>query len=215
MGVEMSRISETARLHQTTAGWWLAAYAAFAVAIVLRDQLNNRAERRIGAKLQHRASRSTAVSIPTMLGTARMTFLVAALTLEAGFAVTLLAIGHGWLAWAFPLAFAVACGFVVVGARHAATRATVAIDPVSLTVDERLRSQDAFSATLPLLFLVGVLIAGNTRSAYGPGWLDDAALLGGWVILALRLWGEISGPGHPSAIRLDSFLARAQRRVRP
>jgi hypothetical protein len=150
-----------------------------------------------------------------MLGRARMTFLVVALTLEAGFAVTLLAVGHGWLAWAFPLTFAVACGFVVAGVRQAATRATVATDPVSLTIDERLRSQDTFSATLPLLFLVGVLIAGNTGTTYGPGWLDDAALLGGLLILALRPWSEISGPGQPSAIRLDAVLARAQREVRP
>jgi hypothetical protein len=88
------------------------------------------------------------------------------------------------------------------------------MDPVSLTIDERLRSQDAFSATGPLVFLVGVLIAGNTRSAFGPGWLDDAVFLGGMLILALEVWGAISGPGQPSAIQLDSFLAQALRLVR-
>ena len=100
----------------------LAAYAVFAVDIVVRDQLINRAERRIGATLSHRVSRGTAVSVPMMLGTAGMAFLIVALVLEAAFAVTLLAVGQGWFAWAFLLAFLVACGFVVVGVRQAATR---------------------------------------------------------------------------------------------
>jgi hypothetical protein len=199
---------------RTYASWLTVGYALFALTIVVSERLASRAERRIGQTLTQRVSRGAPVSVPMMLGRVRMASLVVTLVLEGALAATLLAAGHGWFAKAFPLAFAVSCGLVVIGVRHAATRATIALDPVSLAIDERLRSQDAFSATLPLMFLVYVLLGLSTTTS-GLRWLDLAWKLSAVIILALRLWAEFSAPWKAQAKPPGSFIARALTWVRP
>jgi hypothetical protein len=214
LGVDLFRTTGPAHWDKNFAGRVLAAFALLATAMMVRDRLTCRADRRIGRTLLHRVSRSTAASVPTMLGPARMASMISALTLEAALAVTLLLVHHGWLAWTFPLAFAAASGCVVVGVRHAATRATVAVDPVSLTIDERLRSDDAFGATFPLFFLL-LVFGGSTTSTLGPGWLEHAWKVGAFLVFGLWVWGMTSGPWRARSALPGSWLAQALSWGRP
>jgi hypothetical protein len=209
---EWSRTADSVAADRTYATWSMVGYALFALFIVVNGRLASRAERRIGETLTQRVSRGTAASVPMMLGRARMSFLVVTLALEGALAATLLAVGHGWFAKAFPLAFAVSCGFVVIGVRQAASRATIALDPASLAIDERLRSRDAFSATQPLVFLV-LVFTGSAKS--GLRWLDLTWGLSVVIICALGLWGELSAPWSAPTKPPGSFLAWALRWVRP
>jgi hypothetical protein len=209
--VDSLRTGELVR-DRTYASWLMVGYALAALIIVAIERLASHAERRIGQTLTQRVSRGAAASVPMMLGRARMSFLVVTLVLEGALAAILLAAGHGWLANVFPVAFAVSCGFVVIGVRHAATRATIALDPTSLAIDERLRSQEAFSATLPLVFLAYVFVGSDPS---GLRWLDLAWGLSAIICLALRLWGELSPPWSAPTTARRSFLAWALSWVRP
>jgi hypothetical protein len=173
--------------------WVLAAYALVAVLMVLISDRISRAERGIGRTLPHRVTRGTAVDVRTMLGWARTTCLAATLTAEAGLAVVLLWAGTGWLLWTYLAAFTVACGLVAVGVKQSATRATIAVDLFSLTIDERMRSEDAFAATGPLYIWMFAFpfetVAGADRA-----WL---VLLWGGVFMGvslLRAWGAARRP---------------------
>jgi hypothetical protein len=180
--------------------WVLASYALLCALMVMIDGRISRAERRIGRTLPHRVSRSTAVNVPTMLGRARTTCLVTTLTAEAGLALVLLWVGAGWLAWTFVAAFTVACGLVAVGMRQSATRATIAVDPFSLTIDERMRSEDAFAAAGPL-YVWMFAFPFETVAQAGRSWLF---LLWGAVFVGtslLRVWGVASRPWRPETPR--------------
>jgi hypothetical protein len=211
---EWIRTADSVAADRTYAIWSMGAYALFALAIVVRDWLAGRGERHIGQTLTQRVSRGTAVSVPMMLGRARMAFLVVTLVLQGALATALLAEGQGWFAKAFPLAFAVSCAFVVIGVRQAATRPTIALDPASLAIDERFRSQDAFSATLPLVFLV-LVFTGSGAVKSGLRWLDLAWALSAVIICALRLWAELNPPWSAPTTPRRSFLAWALTWVRP
>jgi hypothetical protein len=167
------------------AGWTVLAFVMIAIEARLMDRILGRAEQRIGLALPHRVSRGTAVSVATMLGRARVVALAATIAIETGLAVTLLSQRGGWITWTYLLGFAGSCCLVAIGVRQAATRATVAADPFSLAIDERLRSEDAFAATLPLTLL---LIAFPASAVGGPGhaWID---LL--WLVSLVAVGGLI------------------------
>lgn len=154
---------------RTFAWRMLATYAVLAVAILLAQSLTSRAERLIGQTLPSRTTRGTAISVRIMLGKTRLAYLVVAIVVQAALAVTLLAVHPDRLAWTFLSAFIVNCGFVALGLRQAATRATIALDQMSLAIDERLRAEEAFSS---FGWLSGLLIAFPTGiSQGGPAWL--------------------------------------------
>ncbi len=119
--------------------------------LVLMLELTRRAERRIAQALPHRVSRGTAVPLRVMLGKVRTTFVVVALAVEVLMAGTWGWLMAGWVAWAFPVLLATNCSLVVLAITRAATRPTLAADPVSLAIDERLRSEDAFAAARTLV----------------------------------------------------------------
>jgi hypothetical protein len=177
----------------------LAAFAILALTGLLLNGLNSRAEQRLARTLPNRASRGTALSLRMMLGLPRMTFLVAAAVLEASLSVTLLVRHTGWLTWRYPAAYLVACALAAFGLKQAATRATMAADPVSLAIDERLRSEQAFYATSPLVALVFAFPASVTGNA--ADWLGIVWSLAGMAILLLWLWATVSRPWRsaPSA----------------
>jgi hypothetical protein len=185
------------------------ALAAFAVVLIgwaVFDIVMIRAERGLAMPLPYRMSRATAVSLREMLGTSRTTFLIAALLADAGFAAVLLSLRANGLEWFYLGGFAVGCGFVAVGVWRAATRATVALDQVSLAIDERLRSSDAVLAVVPLYllllaFLPAALNVSDARSWLGPLWVVVAI-----VVSILYLWAANAGPGQ-TAWRMPSAAA--------
>jgi hypothetical protein len=131
----------------------LAAYALLAIATLVANHLTSRAEQRIGAALPRRSTRGDKVSLSMMLGRARLSIVVATITIEGALLVPLFVLGY-WFAWGFLAAYVVACALVALGVRQAATRATVAMDPTSLAIDERLRSNDSFQAANPLSLII-------------------------------------------------------------
>lgn len=184
----------TLRGGRTVADGTLAAYAVLAIATVVLNGLIDRAERQIGASLPHRVSRGTAVSIPTMLGRARMTFLICALATEAALGVALLSVHAGWLASTYLVAYVVAGFLVVLGVRQEGTRPTIAMDESSLAIDERLRSEDAYSISIVLLLLLFVF---PDTTAYSPGWLNQVWDLGGVALAGLWVLGLSRRPWRP------------------
>lgn len=113
-----------------------------------------RAERRLAAGLPERVSRGRQVPLREVLGPARWRYLLVALGLEAAGAVALVLVDGGWLAALYvPLLVGVLV-LVAVGVRLAVDRPTVAVDAVSLAVDERLRSEEVLLAVAPLSLVV-------------------------------------------------------------
>lgn len=76
--------------------------------------------------------------------------------------------------------------------RQAATRATIAVDPVSLAIDERLRSDQAFSAASPLFLLMFAFPASVTGNAAGR--LGVVWSLAGMAVFLLWIWAFVSRP---------------------
>jgi MFS family permease len=174
------------------AKWGLVAYVLIAIGGIVTTSVASRAERRIGRSLPHRVSRGTAVSIPSMLGRSRTAFLAAALSIESALAVTLLAVNAGWFAWAFLLAVAIGAAMIAVGLWQASTRPTVAVDPVSLAIDERFRSSDAFHVAYPMIFLMVAFPSGGFT--HSPSWLQLVWLIAIVALCALLGWGVLRAP---------------------
>jgi hypothetical protein len=180
-----------------TGGWGrsfaaraLTAYAVLSVETLLADALTRWAERGIAQTLPSRVSRGTAVPVAMMLGRRRTAFVLAALGLEAMLAVIVLVMRPGWLEWTYLAAFLAASWLVAVGVRQAAARATIAVDALSLAIDERLRSDEAFQATGPLLLLLAAfpssLAFDNGTTSLGLVWAAATV-----IILVLRLRADI------------------------
>ena len=191
LGTSFHRLG-TSSWDKTFSARSLAAFAILALTGLVLNGLSSRAERRLARTLPHRASRGTALSLRMMLGLPRMTFLIVAAVVEASLAVALLVRHTGWLTWRYPAAYLVACALVAFGLRQAATRATIAADPVSLAIDERLRSEQAFSATSPLLLLMFAFpasVTGNAAGSLGVVWA-----LAGMAIIPLWIWANFCRP---------------------
>jgi hypothetical protein len=174
----------------------LIAYAILAFAQVRFHRLADGADRQIAQPLPHRVSRGTAVSRSTILGTARLRIVALAVVVEASLAVVLLLLGDGWLAWTYLVALAATCWFVAARTQRVAARATVAVDPYSLTIDERLRSEDVYNAT-GLLFLLLYAFPAEAVAGHGHAWLFPV-----WSVAAIglqMLWviGLTSHPWRP------------------
>jgi MFS family permease len=170
----------------------LVAYALIAIGGIVTTGVAGHAERRLGRSLPHRVSRGTAVTIPTMLGRPRTTFLAAALGIESLLAVTLLAVNAGWFAWAFLVAVAIGAAMIAVGLWQASSRPTVAVDPVSLAIDERFRSMDAFHVAYPMIFLMLAFPSGGFT--HSPSWLQLVWLIAIVVLCVLFVWAAFKAP---------------------
>jgi hypothetical protein len=165
---------------RSTSDWRLVAYAVLVAGLLVVSEVQLRVDRRIGENLPQRVSRGTAVSTRMMLGRFRMAFVVTAVTVEATLGITALVLQPGWFAWSYLGGFIFVCGFVGVGLRRAATRATIAVDPVSLAIDERLRSNEAF-ATAGLLY--------SLMFAMLPGAITNPPLILLWFIATVVISG--------------------------
>jgi hypothetical protein len=172
----------------------LAAYALLAIATLVASHLTSRAERRIGAALARRSSRGDKVSLPMMLGRVRLSILVATITIEGALVVPLFVLGYGWFAWGFLAAYLGACALTALGVRQAATRTTIAMDPTSLAIDERLRSIDSFHAANPLSSIILAFPAVGLHA--GPSGFILVWGFAGAFILVLMSLGMRSHPWH-------------------
>jgi hypothetical protein len=170
----------------------LIAYAVLACAALLINVLTTRANRRIAETLPRRTSRGTAVSLKLLLGTVRLTYLAVAVGIEGALAVVLLVEKIEWVAWIFLVAYVVACSLVALGVRQAATRPTVAVDPTSLAIDERMRSEEAFGALSPLFALIIAFPGGIAQS--GPVWLSLLWFAACVPVLLLSTWAGLTRP---------------------
>jgi hypothetical protein len=184
--------ADTDRWGRTFAARALPAFALLTIAFLLANRITVRAERRIGQELPSRATRATAVSLRTMLGRYRTLTLLITITVEVALMAPLLTLQTAWFAWAYVTAFAAAVALSAFGVKQAATRPTLAMDPVSLAIDERLRSNDAYQATAPLTLLITAFPAVNIQ--HGPGWLILVWGASGSVILLLRAFGTQNHP---------------------
>jgi hypothetical protein len=166
------------------APWSLVALGLIDVGAVVAAVLIARADHAIGRTLPNRVSRGTAVSTLTMLGRARATFVVVALAVDAALTVMTFVVQPGWIAWTFLVGCVIPALCVCASIRRAATRATVAVDPMSLTIDERLRSEDAFrSSGLLYLFMVSLSTSPDLNDK-----LEQARIIGYVILGALWAW---------------------------
>jgi hypothetical protein len=161
--------------------WFLAADAIAAPCLLLIAELGRRADSRIARLLPHRVSRGIAIPVWRMLGSARLTYLVTAIVSEVAFVVVLLVESPGWLSWTALGSVVGASVFVAFGLKRATTRPTIATDPISLEIDEMLRSEEAFGAVGPLLMLAAVLLIASEASG-------SVALAWGLVNLPVQLF---------------------------
>jgi hypothetical protein len=196
-----------------TAGWTrafapraLAGFGVVVIAAAVSAALNARADRRIGETLRHRVSRGTSVSVWTVLGPARVTYALVAFAVDASLGLAIVALQPGWLVSTYLSGLLAVSGFVIVGVWQAASRATLAVDPVSLAIDERLRSEDAFAATSMLTLLLLVIPSSAlTNARLEQVWL--VALVG---VACLQLWAYRGRPWRTAAGPAAPYLAPPQ-----
>jgi hypothetical protein len=180
--------------------WQTGEFAAVVVVIVaavlglrlLSDQLAARVDRDIAARFAHRVTRAERVPVRVTLGRVRGVFVLAAMTLHAAMGIALIVAGEGWLALTYLAGLSAICVLVLLGLRHSANRPTIAIDAPSLALDERLRAEDAFASTAPLMVFVWAF----PLQALGPrlGWLATMWFVCLTLINALWLWAQNSKP---------------------
>jgi hypothetical protein len=171
----------------------LPGYVLLVLALLLAKALAGRAERRLGQTLERRISRGTAVPLRTMLGRARMTNLIASSVLQLGLAVVLLVATSGWFRWLYLATVLIAYALTAFGIRQATARPTLALDPSSLAIDERLRGEDAFQAAYPLYLLSYMLFQG-AAAANTPSWLFPLTFAVATATLGLWFWAANSRP---------------------
>jgi hypothetical protein len=178
-----------------------ATYTLISLAGLLMNRLVHRSEVHIGRTLPSRATRTEAVSLRMMLGRVRLGFILVAVTVEGAMAVILLVVGEGWFGWSFLGAYSVTCLLVAIGVRQAASRPAVAMDPVSLAIDERLRSEDALNSIIPLESIIFAFPSSSIPS-HTP-WLDLVWLISLGAVLGVGLIAKYRKPWN--SVRLDEW----------
>ena len=157
----------------------------------------------IGSSLPTRVTRSERVPVLTVLGRIRAVYFVVAVVadLAVGFAI-FHEPGSDFRAyrWGFAVALACCTGSALLGIARETTRPAVAIDGVSLAIDERMRSEQAFHAMAPLTML-GYLggfslipIMGAGRFGIVAACFTPALILMSGVAAAYPPWPK---PGQP------------------
>jgi hypothetical protein len=157
-------------------------------------EVNARADRALARSLAHRVTRAEAVPLRVILGRVRSAFLVSAVTLDAAIAIAISFVHAGWLGWGYPIAVLVAGAIVAVGIARDRARPTIAVDPVSLAIDERQRAQDVFLNLQQLVYLPMIALPALSASAKPTLWLVPLMLGIFSVLVALSAWAGSSPP---------------------
>jgi hypothetical protein len=169
--------------------WQGAFTAAFLGVLAFGKFLSaSRADRKIAAGLPRRLSRSAASSVRSLLGTARYTYVIVSVPLGLAAVVTGAVVAGGVAEFDVSLAVLL-YGSMAVGLFGITRRLTVAGDPSALSLDERVRSVDAYRcvrlAGVPVLF--GLLPQQNGLSMF----LSSISAV---VVIPLFIWAEKSPP---------------------
>jgi len=187
---------DPARWQDSSTLRYLVVIALVQGAALLRHRLVRRADARLVAAQERRVARDRHVGLVTVAGRTAVLASAASAVLGVGWAAVLLVAAPGGLSavWAACMASAVLTG--ALGLRRALDRPAVAVDAVSLAVDERMRAQEvsqllmapwfAWLAVFPvgadlpfwarkslsataLAVVLLTLVAGVQRSASRPG----------------------------------------------
>jgi hypothetical protein len=185
---------------------YLVAAALVTVGLLLAAELRRRAEQRIAGTVPRQVTRPERVPPWWMLGGVRSVFAVVAVLVEATLAVALVRVHPGRLAGEYAIGLGSACALAALGILRAARRSTLAVDDVSLAIDERLRSEDAFAAT-GMLYLLAITLPVSTvlQSDTIPLWLGDIWLLSSVVIQGLWFWASATPPWKTTTILKSSW----------
>lgn len=147
------------------ARWFVATIVVLQVGGLAAQALARRADARIAAGLSQRVARGQYLSLADVLGRRALVASAVSLVLAVGWCATLFAAGTIRIAAAVSTWFLLAGAAGALGLRAAVTRPTVACDAYSLTIDERLRSQEALR---PIGVLTSLWISAGmaTQSAF-------------------------------------------------
>ena len=177
---------------------YLLALLVIEAALLVAEELTNRADRRLTAGLARHVTRGRQVPIRELLGTraTRAATITVAVMTVLGVLVTVADHG-GWLTWAYLGGSGAAVALTGVRLRRISTRPTLAGDPTALAIDERLRAGDGVAAVRALAPLV---------CAFGPGmpgaWQPNSWLWACWMasyllVITLWVWADLR-PRWPS-----------------
>lgn len=159
---------------------------------LLTEQVAARTDRDLAARFEHRVTRAERVPMRVTLGRVRGVFVLAAVTLQGALGIALIVAREGWLAFTYLAGFSVMCLLVTLALRRSVNRPTIAVDAFSLALDERLRAEEAFASTGPLM----VFLWAFPLVALGPRleWLATMWLVCQTLIMVLWLWAQNSRP---------------------
>jgi hypothetical protein len=200
------------RTDQANAARYTAAGLVLAIGLALASHLGTNGEGRIAADLTQRLSRGRFVPVTEMLGPLQTAYAIGTFTVVGTVAVELVWVHDEhvrWTKWIFLVAFVLASSFAARGISQVSTRPTIATDVYGLAIDERLRSQDAFEAIMPLQMLACVLV---TLVGDVPSWLGWQALIAflvlGPSLSLVQSVQRLSSP-HPKPAAVDrSVMSR-------
>jgi hypothetical protein len=175
--------------HETYARWFVATIVVLQIGGLAAQALARRADARIAASLPQRVARGAHVRLSDVLGRRALIASSVSLALALGWCTLLFALGAVRLATALLTWFLLAGTACALAVRAAATRPTVACDACSLTIDERLRSQEALRPVGVLTSLwISASMASQTTSAQGlPGYAPTGLYLTVILVSALQV----------------------------
>ena len=162
--------------------------ALFGLAVLVLAETRRRLDRRIAARLPTRVSRAERVPVLTVLGRVRAAYLIAAIVLDTALGGALFMPGHPYLyayRWGFVVSLLCCIASTGLGVAREVRRPAIAVDPVSLTIDERMRSQEAFTAAAPLMILGNLAGYGVMPLENSGRWSDFFVAV---PLLSLALW---------------------------
>jgi hypothetical protein len=171
---------------------------------LLSLELGGRAELRIARTLPVRVSRPGRLPLRTMFGRLRGVVLIIALAVEVALTAVLIEVGPGWLARVYGAGLGFAVAFVGLGIFRATIRPTIAVDDVSLAIDERLRSEDAFTPTA-MLYLLLIAIPASGLLGTLPGWLVGLWIASTLLIQLLFTWAQAKPPWRRAVPRISDW----------
>ena len=178
---------------QVFIGRYMGTLVLMAAANALFLTLTRQAEARIAESLPRRATRGTYISVWIVLGRPATAAVIAATTwlvLRVGVMVWA---GPGWLVVTYLVGLVASGGLAVFGLHRAATRATIAVDPMSVTIDERLRTEEALKATR-LVYSLAIAASPAIMRDSAPHWLDLLEFAGFFAFLGLQMRAEPHRP---------------------
>jgi hypothetical protein len=175
---------------------YLLAVGLLMAGFMLAMELNRRADNRIGATLDHRVIRAEPAPLYRIFGRVRSVCLIVILTVQVALSFTLACLSPEWTAGNLAVVFGLVGLFVGLGIWRVVTRSTLAVDEVSLAIDERLRSEDAYVFT-QVLYLLPFAVPVSQLPKALPYWFLQVWIAGFVVIQLLWLVGLVRPPWKP------------------